>query len=80
MKRIISLATVAALMAVMLVMSAAPAVFAHNVICKGENESKNASTYYLPGHPTDADGDGYFCGYIRGNTQVFQDDYGYAGP
>ena len=76
MKRIRSLATVGTLMVLMLVMSAAPAVFAHNVICKGEN----ASTYYLPGHPTDADGDGYFCGYIRGNTQVFQDDYGYGGP
>ena len=76
MKRIISLATVGTLMALMLVMSAAPAVFAHHVICKGENES----TYYLPGQPADADGDGYFCGYIRGDTQVFQDDYGYGGP
>ncbi len=76
MKRIILLATVAALMSVMLGMSAAPAFFAHNVICEGEN----ASTYYFPGQPTDADADGYFCGYIRGNTQVFQDDDGYGGP
>ena len=75
MKRIILLTTVAALMALMLVAGAAPAVFAHNVICRGEN----ASTYYLPGYPTDADGDGYFCGYIRGNTQALQDDYGYVG-
>ena len=72
MKRIILLATVAALMAVMLVMSAATAAFAHNVDCIGKG-----TLIWAPGHYADSDRDGHICQYISGNGQKvrYTDDH-----
>ena len=76
LRRIILLATEAALMAVMSVMmSAAPAAFAHNLYCTG-----NGTPYGVSGHPADKDGDGVYCGYTRKSGEiVYKDDHGYGG-
>ena len=75
LRRIILLATVAALMAVMSVVSA-PAAFAHGDHCPGNGEA-----FYAPGDPADKDGDGVICGYPAkgGKYNHFKDDHGYDG-
>ena len=75
MKRILVLATVAALMAAMLMVSAS-ASFAHGLVCTG-----GWAPYGVPGHPADRDGDGVFCGKTNFNSgkTVYKDDHGYGG-
>jgi len=75
MKRILLIATVAALMSVMVVVSAAP-VLAHNLTCVG-----GPSTFSLtvtPGTFPDEDNDGAICGTIKHDgSVVFKDDHGF---
>ena len=73
MRRILLLATVAALMAVMLVVSAAP-VSAHFVTCTG---GIFVGSYPASAAPSaDADNDGVICGRTRHDgTIVYKDDH-----
>ena len=75
MKRILLLATVAALMAVMLVVSAAPAAFAHEVPCTG-----NRTLLFSPDNTADKDGDGWVCTKPIGGFRAQDvDDHGVGG-
>jgi hypothetical protein len=72
MKRIILLATVAALMAVMSVVGA-PAAFAHADVCTGKG-----SALYRPGASVDRDGDNVICQHTtKSGKVVYTDDHGY---
>jgi hypothetical protein len=75
MKRIMLLATVAALMAVMLVVSAAPAAFAHSEPCPGPQWNMLTSTD--PGFQSsyDKDNDGLICYNITGAGLNLKDDH-----
>ena len=75
MKRILLLGTVAALMAVMLVMSAAPAAFAHSVGSTGKGP-----LIWAPGHPADSDGDGNIRQHLAGKKVRYTDDHAVGGP
>ena len=75
LRRIILLATVAALMAVMLVMSAAPAAYAHQAACKGNGLVTSQFVYQY----ADDDGDGYVCVYEGKNKTRVTDDHGMGG-
>ena len=75
MKRILLLATVAALIAVMLVVSVAP-VWAHNVTCVG---GQFVGRYPASAEPSaDEDNDGVICGRTKHDgTIVYRDDHGF---
>jgi hypothetical protein len=76
MKRILLLATVAALMAVMLAVSAVPGL-AHNVWCTGNW----VPAFTNPGTGSDADGDGRICTKTaqQGLKGILKDDHGFGG-
>ena len=75
MRRFLLLATVAALMAVMVVVSAAP-VLAHNDTCVGGPGAFRVDV--TPGTFPDEDNDGVVCGKTKGNGDtVFRDDHGF---
>ena len=75
MKRVLSLATVAALMAVLVMVSAAP-VFAHNRTCVGGPSTFSQTV--TPGLFPDEDNDGVICGTFKHDgSVVFKDDHGF---
>jgi hypothetical protein len=75
-KRILLLATVAALMAVMLVVSAAPGL-AHNVICPGNGKWFQQTVAW--GTPADEDGDLLVCVKEGPHGTSVKDDHGWGG-
>jgi hypothetical protein len=74
MKRIILLATVAALMAVMSVVGA-PGAFAHEAACTGKGLVTSNSAYAY----ADTDQDGYVCVYAGKHKTRVTDDHGVLG-
>ena len=74
-KRILLLATVAALMSVMLVVSAASAAFAHSDSCPGPKWTMvhSGSPIYSPSD--DRDNDGLHCTNLTRNGFIFKDDH-----
>ncbi len=74
MKRIVLLATVAALMAVMSVTSV-PGAFAHEAACSGKGLVTSNSTYAY----ADKDQDGFVCVYTGKHKTRVTDDHGVFG-
>jgi hypothetical protein len=74
MKRIVLLATVAALMALMSVVGA-PGVFAHEAACTGKGLVTSNSAYAY----ADEDQDGYVCVYTFKHKTRVTDDHGVYG-